>query len=136
MKARMNAYDTQGAPIMRTGTIGQFTDPAPVCARPKGEKMAITIMDEAATVGLDYGAPGFVVKCCRCGEMRPPMLHEVFKTTDGEVVPFSRSYCADCFPVVAMEIDPRTLPKPKRPSLREVALSVLARLANSGRREW
>lgn len=27
-------------------------------------------------------------------------------------------------------------PKPKRPSLRDVALSVLARMANSGRREW
>lgn len=33
----LNAYDDQGAPIMRTGTIGQLADPAPVCAKRRGE---------------------------------------------------------------------------------------------------
>jgi hypothetical protein len=61
MNTHQNAQDARSAPIMRPAGIGHIANPAPVCAKPKGEK---------------------------------------------------------------------------RPSMREVALSVLARLANSGRREW
>ncbi|MFA7209657.1 MAG: hypothetical protein WC120_05285 [Parcubacteria group bacterium] len=88
MKARLNAYDGRGAPIMRTGSIGQWADPAPACAKPKRHEQVIYIMDEAANVEIDGVTP---VCSCLKGE--------------------------------------------KRPSLREVALSVLARLAD-GRREW
>jgi hypothetical protein len=34
---RHTAYDDQGAPIMRTGTIGQLADHAPVCAKRRGK---------------------------------------------------------------------------------------------------
>lgn len=38
MSRHQNADSAQGATQMSYRTIGQIADPAPVCARPKGEK--------------------------------------------------------------------------------------------------
>lgn len=101
--------------------IGQIVQPARSCAARRGEKVAL-VMDEFANVGFDYGGgPGFVVRCSRCGEMKPPVYHEVFKTADGKVAPFTRTYCADCCPVVAMNIYPRTIgPRRLLPDIRPI----------------
>jgi hypothetical protein len=38
MNTRQTAQNARGAPIMRPAGIGQIANPAPVCAKPKGEK--------------------------------------------------------------------------------------------------